>query len=51
MNKKEAKGILIKSFKQLPKRNRRKLLWHFKNDTPICCGKNWTLWTDGKGGG
>lgn len=51
MTKLRAKRILVAAFKALPKRDRDRLLWHAVAKTAICCGKKWSLFADGKGGG
>ena len=51
MTKKQAKKMLVESFKRLPKRDRDRLLYHVQKGTKILCGDNWQRYIDGKGAG
>lgn len=45
------KTILTKAFLSLTDQQLKNLLWHAEHKTPVCCGNNYWLFTDGKGGG
>jgi len=42
---------LVSFFSSLEDGYKKNLLYHAKKGTPICCGANFLLYTDGKGGG
>jgi hypothetical protein len=42
---------LVQAFRALPKRDRRRLMWHVEHGTDICCGQNTYMYSDGRGGG
>lgn len=42
---------LVKAFRALTPKQLKRLKMHGENKTPICCGKNFALIYDGKGGG
>ena len=42
---------LATAFRALTRKQRANLLWHLEHKTPICCGKDSELYTDGEGGG
>ena len=50
MTKRTAKKILVTCFKALPKRDRDRLAYHYDKNTPIVCGVDASLYTDGGGG-
>ncbi len=51
MTKTKAKEILIECFAALPEADRNRLAYHYEKETGIVCGKDWELYTDGRGGG
>lgn len=44
------KTSIVEAFKLLPKKDRDRLWYHYKKKTPILCGNDSLLFTDGKGG-
>ena len=50
MTKLEAKKILRTAFMALTPKQRERLREHARRRTPICCGEDYALFADGKGG-
>jgi hypothetical protein len=44
-------STLAKAFSRLTDTQLQNLVWHADHKTPICCGDDTYLYTDGKGGG
>ena len=43
--------VLTRAFRALTAEQRANLLWHVNAGTPILCGDQSDVWTDGNGGG
>ena len=49
--KNSARAALLDSLRTLTAEHKRNLRWHLKHGTPILCGTNARMYTDGRGGG